>query len=432
MSQTLPKQFSLGTLPVSAKLRQYQARVSSMNQVYTNSSTSGQTIQIVLPASPGTWIDARSLQLSMRVTNTSTTSAGGTNYTAARLVGSANTFISQLRIFAGQSSGQLLEDSGIYYAELFSALADLSLDPNQWLYDMSVTQGTDTGTVRNGTFFAANGTSTYQKTFQIPLISFLSTLTDSKAIPLHAGYTLFITLNSANNCFIPGGATTDLVSASFDQIRVEYSALELPPELDASIFASGHGQVVIPAVRWQSYSATLAASSSSFSVLIGAALASMKSMLWRYRYTGDVNVCGASSLYFPNLGFTDQYLTLGGVIVPQTKLDSDSLCWTSARRARHLLNSPPSGLVNYTTYTTSAKQTATANTVSYAAHICGLDFDAVSTNAEQIVSGVSTNGQLLQLQIDTSSTLANQAQVLVFTEANAYYTFDGRNMSVSY
>eukprot|EP00952_Eustigmatos_sp_NYUAD-ZCMA_P011980 48344-Eustigmatos_ZCMA.PRE.1 len=91
---------------------------------------------------------------------------------------------------------------------------------------MSVQEGTSNATARLGATISAGSSMNVS----IPLLSFLSLLSGGKAIPLHQGFTIFVSLETAANALFV--ATSYTAGYTISGVSLSFQTLELDPGLD--------------------------------------------------------------------------------------------------------------------------------------------------------------------------------------------------------
>lgn len=291
-----------------------------------------------------------------------------------------------------------------------------------------------------------NVTRTVKRRYHLPLFSFLGLLSPKYA-PLHNGYTLMITLQSADNALISVAnkytiaqgvvtGTTAIfgVSATFvvTSARMCCQILELGPIAESMLLSTTGAQpLIVPTKAYRNYNTSIAAKSANFKLDLNINVASLTNILWIMRPTERLNSIKYNSLSERQRNFLESwYFQYGSSILPQTQgitaykpssnipghQDNGSECLIELLKARHLYNQPTKNhLFNKYNYAydnwtrnnliTIHKHTGTMPTgaavFKYPAangffergkFACGLDLELVSGRTNEIICGMNTNG----------------------------------------
>lgn len=311
------------------------------------------------------------------------------------------------------------------------------LDYGDWTSDVSGAKVT-----------AAGQTRTIRKRYHLPLFSFLGLLSPKYA-PLHNGYTIMITLQSANNALISAGykytitATPDIASASVvkgvnptytvTNARMCCQILELGPIAESMLLSTTGGQPMIVTTKaYRAYNTSVPAGSANFKLDLNINVASLTNILWFMRPQAIINSTDFATLSCRQRNFLESwYFQYGSSILPQTQgitafkpvsnnaahLDFGSECFIELLKARHLYNQPNQNhsfnkwnyaYDNFNRFQTLVSQKhvgklpanlpiafrypAPNSYFEQGKFACGLDLELVSGRTNEIICGMNTNG----------------------------------------
>jgi hypothetical protein len=327
----------------------------------------------------------------------------------------------------------------------------------------------DLGTWKNdvsGAIATASVTRTIRRRYHLPLFSFLGLLSPKYA-PLHNGYTLMITLQSAENALVNAGiehtytgtapattvsasnlVTTTSVSYTVNQARMCCQILELGPIAESMLLSTvGPNPMIVSTKAYRNYRSQFVAGTQNFRLDLNINVASLTNILWIMRPTEVVDSQNFPSLSRRQRNFLESwYFQYGSSILPQTSgitaykpmslvaghEDRGSECLIELLKARHMYNQPTHNHLfnrynySYDNYTTSAKDVL--NKISVADKIpakindfkyttpetffengkfaCGLDLELVSGRTNEIICGMNTNGMNTSIFATFNSTAA--------------------------
>lgn len=280
----------------------------------------------------------------------------------------------------------------------------------------------------------ATGVSTLvTKEFVLPLFSFLGSLS-SKFSPLHNGYTIMITLNSAANAFgltVPGSPVTAGNVAndqslywnvdgkySISNVYFEAQVLELGPVAESMLLSSTQGQpLIVPTKAFRNYVGSVATGQTNYRLDLNLNVASLTNILFIQRVAQDLN-----NLHYRCLSnrvrnyLQSWYFQYGSSILPQTSgitcsdatnpLSGFGEAYAELMKARHsLLTDTFNTSINRTNFNWDASPTTQGNGNSSVAKLldywsqfesgrfaCGLDLELVTGKSGELVCGMNTNG----------------------------------------
>jgi hypothetical protein len=310
------------------------------------------------------------------------------------------------------------------------------LDYGDWANDVSENKAT------------ASVIRTIRKRYHLPLFSFLGLLSPKYA-PLHNGYTIMITLQSANNALISAGYgytintpptihSTSVIKGSDVNFKILNARmccqiLELGPIAESMLLSTTGGQPMIVTTKaYRAYNTSVPANSANFKLDLNINVASLTNILWFMRPQAVINNPDFATLSCRQRNFLESwYFQYGSSILPQTQgitafkpvsnnvthLDFGSECFIELLKARHLYNQPNQNHsfnkwnyaydnFNRFQHTVANKHVGTlpANqpiAFRYPApnsffeqgkFACGLDLELVSGRTNEIICGMNTNG----------------------------------------
>lgn len=434
-AQVLPKELRLSAPPTMPQARSYMFKQQSQNASYD--PTSGATVQINIPRLQRSYLTKDSyLKFRIKIDNfTIGTSAQGLFLDCPGAFG----FINKIEIYDYLGSTLLESTSG--HGELVATLMDISSNPSELGFHYNATAGTHNGGIladENVGVTAATKYSQYGSTcgqllssttissakyweFAIPLFSFLGTLSN-KFVPLHNGFTIVLTLNTAPKVMgdaVAAGTSPSTFPTTYtmSDIYMCCQILELGPVAESMLLNSAGGKpLVIPAKAFRNYNSSISAGVSNFKVDLNLNVASLTNLLWIMREDTYCNVAANQHLYkvlSNRIRNTLQswYFQYGSSILPQTSGISTSSptgatiengghdeCYLELMKSRHGMNQ-----ATFDTSITRKSYIIDAGTAAIAAlsgasvtqhgrFAAGLDLELVSGRSQNLICGMNTNG----------------------------------------
>lgn len=328
---------------------------------------------------------------------------------------------------------------GIQFTEVQPCIGEI-IDVARWINDS------------NGAT-SANGqtTRTIKRRYHLPLFSFLGLLSPKYA-PLHNGYTIMITLNTAQNACIVASETktfttnqvagdvfvapTSSSSFTVSQARMCCQILELGPIAESMLISTTGGQPMIVTTKaYRNYTTNVSANSSSFKLDLNINVASLTNVLWIMRPTNYQTSQSLPSLSHRQRNFLESwYFQYGSSVLPNTNgiqcfkpisntaTDKDwgSEALVEFLKARHMYNQPNQthcfnkwnwAYDNYSrsAYLTLGRQGPSnafggylvsemfqyaypGSLYEHGKFALGLDLELVSGRTNEIICGMNTNG----------------------------------------
>jgi len=495
----LPKELRLAAPATMPQSRSYMFKQQAALSGYSPRDT----IQINLPRLQRSYLTKDSY-LEFEVTFTHTMPSGKFTNTALSLdTPGALGLIDRIEVYDYLGSTQLESTSG--FGQLVALLQDTCVDQNEYSTHWEITSGgqtvpiivdyernhtggsthiesnmyrvqqpslgeiLDLGTWKNdvsGAIATTLVTRTIRRRYHLPLFSFLGLLSPKYA-PLHNGYTLMITLQSAENALINAGlehtytgtapattvsasnlVTTTGVSYTVNNARMCCQILELGPIAESMLLSTvGASPMIITTKAYRNYRSSFPSNTQNFRLDLNINVASLTNVLWIMRPTDVVDQVNYPSLSRRQRNFLESwYFQYGSSVLPQTSgitaykpislvaghQDKSSECLIELLKARHMYNQPThSHLFNRTNYAYDnfiAAARNVLNKISVADKIptklndfkyvtpetffengkfaCGLDLELVSGRSNEIICGMNTNGMNTSIFATFNSTAA--------------------------
>lgn len=474
--QVLPKELRLSAPPTMPQARSYLFKQQSANSTYEPGASG--TIQLNLPRLQRSYLTKDSY-LKFRIGVTwDNDGVGDPTAPCFDLPGAFGLFD---RIEVYDYLGSTLLESTSGHGQLLALLMDTQSSTDELQFHYGTSSGTKGGQViadndsavatkynligpNSGgilTRVVNNGTNTLYYEYTIPLFSFLGLLSQ-KFAPLHNGYTIQLTLNSASNAFgfstitgtIGGGAAPSTYILS--NVYLCAQVLELGPVAESMLISSTQGQpFVVPSKSYRNYIGNIPAATSSYRLDMNLNVASLTNILWMMReaaYLTDIRYKCLS--YRIRNYLSSWYFQYGSTILPQTSgiqcfgppgstIDANrggfNEAYCELMKARHNLNSSNFNSIisksNYWVDTAAAAATffggaaadhmaLTADSVRETGKFAaGLDLELVSGRSNDLVCGMNTNGMNTSINLTfdpTNSALVVNSRVDLWAEYDSF------------
>ena len=315
----------------------------------------------------------------------------------------------------------------------------------------------------SGVVAAASTTRIIRRRYHLPLFSFLGLLSPKYA-PLHNGYTIMITLQSAENALVNAGIkyaynatskkvdtatlvqSTD-VSYKIENARMCCQILELGPIAESMLLSTvGPNPMVVTTKAYRNYATSLPAQSSSFRLDLNINVASLTNVLWMMRPSEIIGAGQFNTLSRRQRNYLESWnFQYGSSVLPQTQgitaykpnslvaghEDRGSECLIELLKARHMYNQPTHNHI-FNRFNYPWDNTTDAYNVVKSKHqidhlptvynafyyvtpetfwetgkfACGLDLELVSGRTNEIICGMNTNGMNTSINATFNSTAA--------------------------
>lgn len=480
-AQVLPKELRLAAPPTMPRARSYLYKQQSTQSSYG----SGNTIQINLPRLQRSYLTKDSyLKFALTV---SAKDYNGSKKTSVCLdTCGAYGLIDKIEVYDYLGSTLLESTSG--HGQLMALLMDLSCDADDLSGHHNMVAGTfvtrSTGGIAEGTpnttaandydtcrFINSTGapllttagdgatTSTYTREFALPLFSFLGLLS-TKYAPLHNGYTINITLNSAavafGVCSMTATDTTTALqktanapanssfTATVSDVYFCAQILELGGEAEALLASSTAGApLIVPTKAYRNYVGAMDSGISSYRLDLNLNVASLTNILWIMRPTTYSNGWSRSLSERIRNYLQTWYFQYGSSVLPQTSgiqcrskntttqygpsgAYDASEAYIELLKSRHAWNRPNfQEMLTLRSYTQDKVDDNSFLQTPNSAQLCrfaaGLDLELVSGRSNDMICGMNTNGMNTSIYANFDSTHASD---VVACKVDAWCEYD--------
>lgn len=475
-AQVLPKELRLSAPPTMPQARSYLFKQQSANSTYEPGASG--TIQINLPRLQRSYLTKDSYLKFRMELSWASPSAPEIIRPCFDLPGAFGLFD---RIEVYDYLGSTLLESTSGHGQLLALLMDTQSSTDELEFHYGTSSGTKGGIVKADDDTAAtnlhlygpttggvftrlvnNGASKYYE-YTIPIFSFLGLLSQ-KFAPLHNGYTIQLTLNTAAQALgfaNSSGETGGTPPTTYSLSNVYFCAqvLELGPVAESMLISSTQGQpYVVPSKAYRNYIGSIPAGAASYRLDMNLNVASLTNILWMMRETSYQNNILFKCLSYRIRNYLSSwYFQYGSTILPQTSgiqayspagiiLDpgvnanegrggfNEAYC--ELMKARHNLNSSnfnstiskrnfwidnaDSAALEWGIGAAEIMALTAESTEETGKFACGLDLELVSGRSNDLVCGMNTNG------MNTSINLTFDSRHLDITQANGLYVKPAR------
>lgn len=457
-AQVLPKELRLSAPPTMPQARSYLFKQQSVNATYEPGASG--TIQINLPRLQRSYLTKDSY-LKFRIALSWDNNIEGDPTAPCFDVPGAFGLFDRIEVYDYLGSTLLESTSG--HGQLISLLMDTQTSTDELAFHYGTTSGTRggnvgtdieiantvttkwilTGPTTGGVFSTTKnaGTTTYYYEYTLPIFSFLGLLSQ-KFAPLHNGYTIQLTLNTAAQALgfsSITGTNTGTAPSTYQLSNVYFCAqvLELGPVAESMLISSTQGQpFVVPSKAYRNYIGTVPAASSSYRLDMNLNVASLTNLLWIMRETAYQNNVLYKSLSYRIRNFLSTwFFQYGSTILPQTSgiqaysppgadidegLGGYNEAYCELMKARHSLNAANfnSIISKHNYWIDSAAEAAATFGGTAGAHMAltadsirpsgkfaaGLDLELVSGRSNDLVCGMNTNGMNTSINLNFDPT----------------------------
>ena len=292
---------------------------------------------------------------------------------------------------------------------------------------------------------ASSGTVTLKREFSIPLLSFLGLLSPKYA-PLHNGYTIQLTLNSAKRAL---GVTsyTPVVSSStpytgayelkFTNVGMDCQILELGPQAESMLLSSTQGQpLIVPTKAFRNYTTTVLSSGSTARLDLNLNVASLTNILWFMRRDSTIESFQYPSLSMRFRNFLKSwYFQYGSSVLPQTsgiqcsstggQLGDNTEAYMELMKARHNLTQDNHhssiNLYDFSNDDSVYNLVPLKLELDAAKFAGGLDLELVPGKANDLVCGLNTNGMNTSINLEfLPDAVRTQQRLDAYAEYDAF------------
>jgi hypothetical protein len=239
-----------------------------------------------------------------------------------------------------------------------------------------------------------------------------------------------------------GLVANTIVLNSFTVQNIYYNAkvVTLPNDVNNALIESTGGRIILPAVAYKAEQKNIAVGSTAFNDKFAFQYSSIKSFYFfvmnQTNSTGIIT--GRSVTARPKANISDYYLTINGESYPSQSITGGPRMYAELLRSfDQLSDTNAGGIINYMNYTQSNLYTdAYSALASVAANdhglatwqqrfIAGIDLDKFHNSSDTLMTGTTTNGQLLSLQVNFSVATAVALNLYAFVMYDVMFHLEG-------
>lgn len=265
----------------------------------------------------------------------------------------------------------------------------------------------------------------------------------TKATPLAymGASSLYINLELAPTA-VPFNLSADGTINSYTVSDIYYNmkVTQLPQNVESALIKSTGGVIVLPAVAYKAEMKSLPSGSSSFNDKFAFQFASLKNFC--FFFTNSANAQGSilnrSVSVRPRCNLSEWNLGINGIPYPSQNINTPSKMYTELLRAYDMLTDTNAGGIitsaNYKYDTHSASddaQTVIDTSVKQKRFIAGVDLDRFNHNSDVLMSGTSSIGQNLTLNLMFKSATTDNVNIYAFVMYDVMFVLNGGLLSAS-
>lgn len=446
MSGNLPKELNLASnKPMSANGKPYINRFRADNSSYSG----GDVIRIEIPCGrQGTYLFPKDSFIEAKVQLTVVDSGTSQKYYIDQSVYS---LFNRIRVYHGSN---IIEDT-LYTNRLWTALYDLQVNEVERRGDCITKLVNDTTDTTNkypifqdgcngqlmvtssGTASLSTTSSLIDFAFVIPS-AVLGSLC-SKALPLglmgSASIYLELELANANVAFVSNSGTNTSISYIVQDIYYNAKMTTLPSEINDALIESTGGFINIPAIAYKAEVKSIPSGVSAFNDKFSFQFSSLKNFLFFFINTSTATgaVTKRSVTARPRANLSDFFLLINGEAYPSQTVANPSRMYAELLRAfDSLTDTNAGGILSYQNYTNSNTSTtaddvlnATVTNTTQKRFLAGIDLDKFNHSSDTLMSGTSSIGQMVNIQLNFSTTNAEALNLYSAVQYDVLYHIEG-------
>ena len=266
----------------------------------------------------------------------------------------------------------------------------------------------------------------------------------SKALPLGlmGASSLYLELELApgNLAFVSdGNGNATLNSYTVSDIFYNAKITTLPSDIDDLLIQSTGGIVNLPAVSYKAEAKTISAASTAFNDKFSFQYSSLKNFLFfminSTSAQGTLATRGVSSR--PKCNISDYFLLINGEAFPSQTIANTSRMYSELVRAFDgLTDTNFGGIINNINYTVNTNTTVSDAMTGAAAgdlgtttiqkrFLAGIDLDRFNHSSDTLLSGTSSIGQMVNLQLNMSAPLTEACTLYAAVQYDVLYHIEG-------
>jgi hypothetical protein len=445
---SFPSELNLGSnKPMSASGKPSINRYRSDNSSYSG----GDTVRIEIPCGrKGQYLFPKDsfIELKIRI---NAQNGGAAANSSVYIDQSIYAIFNRLRIFHGSN---VVEDC-LYVNKLWTAIYDLQINEVERRGD-AITKLVNDNTGAAGSLFnngltgqkfinmgnaaAAADSAILDACFVLPS-ALLGSLA-AKAVPLGlmGASSIYLELELAPNAmaFVADGNSV-LNSYTVSDIFYNGKITTLPNDIDDLLIQSTGGIVNLPAVSYKAEAKTISAASSAFNDKFSFQYSSLKNFIFFLMNSATANgVLTARSITArPKCNVSDYFLLINGEAFPSQTIANTSRMYAELLRAFDgLTDTNFGGIINYSNYTLNTN--TAANDVLNSAvvgdggtntpqkrFLAGIDLDRFNHSSDTLLSGTSSIGQMVNLQLNMTAGLTETCTLYAAVQYDVLYHIEG-------
>lgn len=443
---SFPSELNLGSnKPMSASGKPSINRYRSDNSEYRG----GDTIRIEVPCGrKGQYLFPKDSFLELKIKVNAQN--GATANSAIYIDQSIYAIFNRMRIFHGSN---VVEDT-LYCNKLWTALYDIQINEAKRRGESIMKLVGDNTGAANSVFnnglsgarisvaqaanAAAADSPVFDACFCIPS-ALLGSLA-SKAIPLGlmgaSSIYLELELAPAAMAFVGDGSAA-INSYTVSDIFFNAKLTTLPNDIDDLLIQSTGGIVNLPAISYKAEAKTISAASSAFNDKFSFQYSSLKNFIFFLQNSTTANgtILTRSVSSRPKCNVSDYFLLINGEAFPSQTIQNTSRMYSELLRAFDGLSDTGfGGIINVANYSANTNTTAddilagtvgTSLTTPQKRFVAGIDLDRFNHTSDTLLSGTSSIGQMVNLQLNMSAPLTETCTLFGAVQYDVLYHIEG-------
>jgi len=438
MSANLPKELNFASnKPMGASGKPYINRFRSDGTNYAQNDV----IRIEIPTSRnGSYLFPNDSYLEGKVTVTARSTLAAKSYFIDQSVYS---LFHRIRVYHGSN---IIEDT-LFTNKIWNAINDLQVSETERRGDCITKLVGDNTAAANQLFNdgctgrlavttaadnVANAGDVLEFSFVLPS-ALLGSLC-SKAVPLGlmgaASIYLELELASPEMAFVTAAADHQAISYQVSDIYYNAKMTTLPSDINDMLIESTGGFINIPAVAYKAESKSISTGSSSFNDKFSFQFSSMKNFCFFLQNTGAAagTISQRSITARPRCNLSEFYLTINGEAYPSQPVKGYARMYQELLRAWDMQSNVGSGgIITYKNYTRDVHANNDAVLADVAVNtpqsrfLAGIDLDKFNLSSEILMSGTSSIGQMVSLQLNFSAATTAPLNLYSFVQYDVLF-----------
>lgn len=292
--------------------------------------------------------------------------------------------------------------------------------------------------------------------FCFPLPSAILGTLAQKALPLglcrNSSIYIELELASPNMAFVAeyNGAESTITLNSFTVKNIYYNAkiVTLPSDVNQELIASLGEVILLPAVAYKAEQKSFASAAGAlaFNDKFSFQFSSIKSFYFFVQNTA----CANGNIFYrsissrPHANINDYFLTINGEAYPSQSITGATRQYAELLRSwDQLSDTNAGGVINYTSYTQSNAHTAVLSRLTATApydsggstiqqrFLAGIDLDRFNHSSDVLMSGTSSNGQMINLQVNLSIATTDPLTLIAYVQYDVMFSISNGQITAS-